>query len=358
MMKVFAETNSSKIDSGIISKDILCYHTAVLNILGYKSLRRLFRNSTHQSILLCNAAAGLYCTINPDTSLTIEYSTNNKFKPGTHLSLSAPLIELLQNGNKTILTTVDSLQLELNTTIASPEFDQVIVSSVHIRKKINGLLIFFDDKNSYSFTDHDYHKISIFSETVSFAIENVLTMSLNKKKAQTDSLTGLYNHQAFFNRADYEMKRSLRYNRPLSMCLFDIDNFKQINDHYGHVAGDKILVLLSDICRKVFRTIDYCARYGGDEFCVILTETPIQTAREVMARLQNTVRSKSLMYRSCKVTFSISIGIASIDQECSNVEKLIERADAAMYLAKQSANERIVLWRKSIASKPSRKMLK
>jgi diguanylate cyclase (GGDEF)-like protein len=358
MMKVFAETNSSKIDSGTVSKDIFSYHTAVINILGYKSLRRLFRNSTHQSILLCNAAAGLYCAFNPDTSLTIEYSTNNKFKPGTHISLSAELIELLQNGNKTVLTTIDSLQLEPNNKVACSEFQQVILSSVHIRKKINGFLVFFDDKNRYSFTDHDFQKVSIFSETVSFAVDNILTISLNKKKAQTDSLTGLYNHQAFFNRADYELKRSLRYNRPLSMCLFDIDNFKEINDNYGHIAGDKILVLLSDICRKVFRTIDYCARYGGDEFCVILTETPIQTAKEVMVRLQNTVRSKSLMYRSCKVTFSISIGIASIDQECSSVEKLIERADAAMYQAKQSANERIVLWRKSVASKTARKMSK
>jgi diguanylate cyclase (GGDEF)-like protein len=358
MMKVFAETNSSKIDSGIISKDILCYHAAVITILGYKSLKRLFRNSTHQSVQLCNAAAGLYCTFNQDSSLTIEYSTSNRFKPGTHISLSAELIKLLQNGNKTILTTIDSLHLELNNKTAGSQFQQVILSSVYIRKKIDGFHLFFDDKNNYCFTDHDYHKISIFSETVSFAVDNILTISLNKKKAQTDSLTGLYNHQAFFNRADYEMRRSLRYNRPLSMCLFDIDNFKEINDHYGHVAGDKILVLLSDICRKVFRTIDYCARYGGDEFCVILTETPIQTAKEVMVRLQNTVRSKSLMYRSCKVTFSISIGIASIDQECSNVEKLIERADAAMYQAKQSGNERIVLWRKSAASKSARKMSK
>jgi diguanylate cyclase (GGDEF)-like protein len=358
MMKVFAETNSSKIDSSTISKDILCYHSAVINILGFKSLKRLFRNSTHQSILLCNAAAGLYCSFHVDTPLTVEYSTSNRFKPGTHISLSTQIVELLQNGNKTILTTIDSLQLETNNKIESHEFQQVILSSIHIRKRINGLLIFFDNKNGYSFTDVDFHKVSIFSETVSFAIENIKTISLNKKKAQTDSLTGLYNHQAFFNRADYELKRSLRYNRPLSMCLFDIDNFKQINDHYGHIAGDKILVLLSDICRKVFRTIDYCARYGGDEFCVILTETPIQTAREVMVRLQDTVRSKSLMYRSCKVTFSISIGIASIDQECCNVEKLIERADAAMYHAKRSSNERIVLWHNSVESKTSRKISK
>lgn len=357
-MKVFAEPNSSKIDSGVISKDILCYHTAVISILGHKSLRRLFRNSTHQTIVLCNAAAGLYGVFQSDGSLTIEYSTSSKFKTGKHISFSAQLIELLHNGNKTILTTIESLQLETNLKISNPGFNQVIISSVQIRKKINGVLVFFDDKNSYSFTDHDFHKVSIFSETVSFAIENILAISLNKKKALTDSLTGLYNHQAFINRADYELKRSLRYNRPLSMCLFDIDNFKQINDHYGHVAGDKILVLLSEICRKVFRTIDYCARYGGDEFCVILTETPIQTAKEVMMRLQDTVKSKSLIYRSCKVSFSISIGIASIDQECSNVEKLIERADAAMYQAKQSANERIVLWRKSCVHKPSRKMSK
>lgn len=347
-MNIFVENKSSKIALINFTKEMSAYHTAVISILNEKNPVRLLHCGVIECLNLCNASFGIYCSYKEEQIFKIEHVKNFKFKAGKQIIVSPEIINSLNNGKRAILTDIDEFDFIENDYVRNYGIESVLISGIYNRKKMMGALILFDNKRSHKFTNLDCHKILIFSETIAFALDNLKTIRSNKIKAQTDSLTGLLNHKVFINKVDYEIKRSLRYNRSLSISMFDIDNFKQINDRYGHLAGDKILVVLSEICKKLFRTVDYCARYGGDEYAVLLTETSIDSAKEVLARLRNTVLEKEVHYQSSKIRFSISIGIAAIDNECVTVEKLIERVDAAMYEAKQSSDHQIVLWEKSL----------
>jgi diguanylate cyclase (GGDEF)-like protein len=347
-MNIFAENKSSKIVLNSFAKEIIEYHTAVITILNEKRSGKLLHNCTIELLNLCNASAGMYCSYNSEKTFTVEYAINLKCKPGKQLIIPSEMIKSSGNSVRTILTDIHFLKLIGDEVITFSDSKNVIISTIYSRRKMYGVFILFDNKLCHRFTNLDFHKISNFSEIIAFTLDNVQSICSNKKKAQMDSLTGLFNHKAFLNKTEFEIKRSLRYKRPLTICMFDVDNFKQINDNYGHLAGDKILVILSEICKKLFRTVDFCARYGGDEYIVLLTETPIEAAKEVLTRLRDTVLSKEVQYQSIRIRFSISIGIAAIDDDCSTAEKLIERADAAMYNAKQSSESKIVLWRKEI----------
>jgi diguanylate cyclase (GGDEF)-like protein len=341
-MNIFVENKSSKIALNSFVREMSEYHTAVISILSEKNAVRLFHSGVTECLNLCRASSGVYCSYKEKQIFKIEHVKNFKFKAGKHIIVSSEIINSLNNGQRAILTDIEEFDFIEKESMRDSGIKSVLISGIYYRKKIVGALILFDNKRSHKFNDLDCHKILIFS------LDNLNTIRSNKIKAQTDSLTGLLNHKVFVNKVDYEIKRSLRYGRSLSISMFDIDNFKQINDRYGHLAGDKILIVLSEICKKLFRTVDYCARYGGDEFAVLLTETSIDAAKEVLTRLSNTVLTKDVHYQSSKIRFSISIGIATLDSECVTAEKLIERADAAMYDAKQSSDLQIVLWENSL----------
>jgi diguanylate cyclase (GGDEF)-like protein len=348
-MTLFAERSSPKIALNGFAKEIVLYHSAVIKILNEKNLNKLFRNSILQSTELCKASAGMFCSYRNENILNVEYATPGKYKSGNQFVIGNEILLLLKKRvKKNLLVPVELLNIMQNDSVFLDAHSSVIVSAIYVRKRLSGLVLLFDDKHSHEFTKGDLSLMSIFSETISFAAENLISMHISKQMAQTDSLTGLYNHRAFLNRADYEVKRSLRFHRPLTIAMFDVDNFKQINDRYGHLAGDKILMTLSEMCRKLFRTIDFCARYGGDEYSVLLTETSIDVAREVVVRLRDAVLNKPVHYQKQKICFSISIGIATLDTECTTVEKLIDRADTAMYFAKHISNDKIALWNKRL----------
>jgi diguanylate cyclase (GGDEF)-like protein len=160
----------------------------------------------------------------------------------------------------------------------------------------------------------------------------------------TDSLTGLYNTRHFYRRLSDEMKRAERTGRPLTVMLFDLDNFKEYNDRDGHVAGDHLLRRIADIVTGSLREgSDLAFRYGGDEFVVLLPETDLARARRVAARIRRQVESIP------SAGVSTSIGLAERSGEASP-EELVRRADRAMYRAKTGGKNRVVADRDERAS--------
>ena len=157
----------------------------------------------------------------------------------------------------------------------------------------------------------------------------------------TDELTGLPNRRAFIKQLEDEIFRSQRYHTPLSLVMIDIDNFKQINDRYGHLCGDEVLRVYAKEILSVFRHYDTLARYGGEEFIVLLPstdETGAIHAMEKVKRLASNTYYKN-KNKNEKVP-EFSAGIASY-HEHENIEKFIHRADKAMYKAKQYGKNRI-----------------
>ena len=138
-----------------------------------------------------------------------------------------------------------------------------------------------------------------------------------------------------------EIDRWRRYQTPLSLMVLDIDFFKQVNDNYGHEAGDKILLKISTILTKTLRSTDTIARWGGDEFVILLPHTPLEFACLLAERIRNDVSKSPLFYRKKQVNVTMSIGVAVMVDELSNGDELLVKADLALFRGKDSNRNKV-----------------
>ncbi len=162
-----------------------------------------------------------------------------------------------------------------------------------------------------------------------------------EKLAITDGLTKLYNLRHFYNQVEVEIDRCNRYGHSLALLLLDIDHFKIVNDTYGHLEGDKVLIRLCQIIKSCLRTMDSAYRYGGEEFTIILPETPGQEGKNVAKRIKTAVELESFFPEPGKIfTITISMGVT---EYCINepLTEFIQRADKAMYKSKAKGRNRI-----------------
>jgi diguanylate cyclase (GGDEF)-like protein len=169
------------------------------------------------------------------------------------------------------------------------------------------------------------------------AIENARRYGEARKEAETDALTGLYNQRYFHETLRREVLRAQRYERNLALILFDVDDFKSINDQIGHLAGDRVLAQAADRLREAVRSVDVPCRIGGDEFAVILPESAAGDADQLYRRVQSSMRGTSLGPDEGRLR--LSAGIAEI-QHGDTAAGLFERADAALYRAKDLGKDR------------------
>lgn len=159
--------------------------------------------------------------------------------------------------------------------------------------------------------------------------------------SRTDMLTGIHNRGYLEERLSEEWERHKRHNRPLSIIIFDIDNFKTINDCFGHLAGDIILKNVARMSQLKLRDIDIIGRYGGEEFCCILPDTSLKDAFNVAERIRLSIHNESFMYKSDRIKVSISGGVAQLTDDMRNYEDLLRYADNALYAAKRSGKNKI-----------------
>jgi diguanylate cyclase (GGDEF)-like protein len=163
-----------------------------------------------------------------------------------------------------------------------------------------------------------------------------------------DTLTGLYTRWYVMEKIDSEMNRSLRHGSPVSVLMLDIDHFKQVNDAFGHSAGDGVLRSVAQVLRDSCRVYDVAGRYGGEEFCVVLPETKVGNTTVVAERIRERMAASSFDVGSDSVVVTASIGIAGIDsaedEGTLSPSTLIDRADRALYSAKHLGRNRVELW--------------
>jgi len=169
-----------------------------------------------------------------------------------------------------------------------------------------------------------------------------LEQQLNKQ-SRHDFLTGAYNRRGLTDKLDHEIKRSRRYQSDLSLMIIDIDHFKQINDQYGHQKGDEILIHFAELAKSILRDSDILARYGGDEFVIILPAESLDKATKTAWRLHDqfsqSVRDK---FSDNISVITISIGVAQISHNTDTIDKLFHRADEALYQAKECGRNTVV----------------
>jgi diguanylate cyclase (GGDEF)-like protein/PAS domain S-box-containing protein len=165
--------------------------------------------------------------------------------------------------------------------------------------------------------------------------------------ARIDALTGVNNRRYLFELAEHEFNAAIRYRPPLSVLMFDVDDFKLINDNFGHAIGDQALQHLTQVVRTKLRSADVIGRYGGDEFIVLLPQTSAQEARPLAERIHASIAAIHMETDKGPLTLTISLGIAQTiysTSEPDSVESLLLRADQALYAAKQAGRNRTVIF--------------
>jgi len=163
-----------------------------------------------------------------------------------------------------------------------------------------------------------------------------------KKQANTEPLTKLFNRRYFLDHAEREFNRAKRHSSDLALMSIDIDYFKKINDEFGHPAGDKVLIEVSNSLKSYIRTEDILARIGGEEFSILLPETSLKAAREVAERIRHG-QSKMILTGEWRgeINVTLSIGIATFEVNDNKFEQLFSRADKALYLAKNAGRNNV-----------------
>jgi diguanylate cyclase (GGDEF)-like protein len=162
-------------------------------------------------------------------------------------------------------------------------------------------------------------------------------------QAIRDSLTGLYNRRHLDKALDRELTRAKRYGFPISLAMVDLDHFKNVNDTYGHKAGDEVLRALGALLQSTSREEDIPCRYGGEEFLVVLPRMPLVIARQRAEHWREAFSKQKTCYGDCEIASTMSIGLATYPDHAATAEALIDSADRALYRAKSAGRNRLVV---------------
>ncbi len=184
--------------------------------------------------------------------------------------------------------------------------------------------------------------LAIVANQVSLQLSRIALYRQVEALAVTDALTGLYVRRHFLERAREELARSERHRLPCTLVMTDLDHFKQMNDAYGHLVGDAILKDVAQLLQRNLREVDLIARFGGEEFIMLLVETKAEHAMPVAQRLRQLVEIHPIRAYDELVTQTISVGMASFPHDGRTIEALIEQADQALYAAKRAGRNRVV----------------
>ncbi len=200
-------------------------------------------------------------------------------------------------------------------------------------------LVRVESSERNALNQEDQRLVDSLAVIASLAFENARLYREARELSDTDGLTRLLLRRSVMQRLEVELKRGDQ-GAPLSLIMLDIDHFKAVNDTYGHPAGDVVLREVAQILRRSVRDVDVCGRYGGEEFLVVLPNTPTDGALRVAERIREAVRSKPFPLRGEERRITVSMGVATAAPE-ARAEEFIARADEALYRAKQGGRDRV-----------------
>jgi diguanylate cyclase (GGDEF)-like protein len=211
---------------------------------------------------------------------------------------------------------------------------------VVFQERVTGLIALYNS-GSQAFAEGDAQVAELFAGQVAIALDNSRHIEAMEKLAVTDELTGLYNRRAFDDMGDKEVERARRYQRPLSLILFDIDHFKDVNDSYGHPVGDHVLQVLTKLVTRTTRSTDIVSRYGGEEFIVLMPEAGRDEGLAMAERLRQEISRMTIVTAGDTLSLTVSSGVAELRADDENLDGLIARADRAMYQAKAAGRDTV-----------------
>lgn len=196
---------------------------------------------------------------------------------------------------------------------------------------------------------YDLDMLRSLASHVAMSIDHATHVCRVEVQAITDGMTGLYNYRYFRTILDREVKRAIRYNRPLTLLMIDIDYFKRYNDTNGHRRGDEVLKSVAGIIKQSCRDVDFVVRYGGEEFAVLFPETSVSEVYLIAERIRKAISEYHFINRESQPggCLTVSLGIASFPNHAMTVEELIDHADAALYQAKRTTKNIVCIFQQS-----------
>ncbi|NLF49831.1 MAG: diguanylate cyclase [Leptolinea sp.] len=224
---------------------------------------------------------------------------------------------------------------------SNPNVLSYMGSPIKVKDEVIGFLNLDSNKpNTYSSME-ECERLQTFADLAGIAIENARLYEKMKESAIIDELTGINNRRNLLTIAEKEFERALRYQTPLSIIMLDIDNFKDINDTHGHIAGDIVLSRVGKTLSDFIRVMDIAGRYGGDEFCIVLPETNLKDADSAAHRLLEEFHKIEVPSINSTNYLQASMGVSTKDETTTSLEELLIRADDAMYKAKKNGRNQV-----------------
>lgn len=217
---------------------------------------------------------------------------------------------------------------------------ELIVLPVNYKELVLGAIVV---ANTRAFTDDGLRLLELFRQSFGLALHNAVTHDRMQRMAAIDPLTGTYNRRFGMTRLREEFNRAQRTNTPLGILMYDIDHFKNVNDSYGHLIGDRVLSRVAGASQTALREGDILVRYGGEEFLIILPGASKQNSCEVAERLRRVVEDTSTIDGEQRISATVSVGVTAYPEtQAADVMELIRVADSALYTAKANGRNQVV----------------
>ncbi len=218
---------------------------------------------------------------------------------------------------------------------------EVLIEPILYKHIILGVIIL---AKAVEFSEEDLNRLNHFRQGLSMALQNALIHDRLQRLAALDPLTSIYNRRFGMTRLHDEFGRAIRTNIPLGIMMFDIDHFKSVNDAYGHLVGDHVLVRITKLARSVLREGDVLIRYGGEEFLAVLPAASKDDVQKVAERLRRTVAENNFEDGNQKIQITISLGGCSYPEiDVENEIDLIKSVDEALYVSKETGRNKVTI---------------
>ena len=338
-------------------------HQITLALLSHRELNEMLQFIVDEAAKLLGSP---YCEIllpEDDELVAKAFTQGTPFPSGNRFSReAAPLSwKVFDSGVPGIVADYSSWGSH-NRVFEDHHFHAAAVIPILVGAKCIGVLGFARTEPGHLFTEEDVLSATRFAAIAALAMENSRLYREIKMLATIDELTGIRNRRSVMEIGAREVKRCIRYGRPLSVLMLDADHFKYINDMWGHPVGDMVLQGIAKQCLDQIRTTDTVGRYGqdgdtenivgrfgGEEFVILLPETKIEQAMLVAERIRSAIQAidfhplANWPAKSSTIQVTISIGAASLHPENDSLLELLSRADRALYIAKESGRNRVCI---------------
>jgi len=310
-------------------------------------LDRLLQKVMHMFVTNAGAQRG-FLILETDGRLTIEAS--EEVQTGEIRVLQSEALETCENLARTIVhyvhrsgqdliiaNAVEEGSFQHDAYIQKHACKSILCAPIMNKGKLTGILYMENNLIVGAFSPERLKLLRVISAQAAISLENARLFEL----ATTDGLTKLFVHRYFQLLLDQEIHNHQRFKRPFSIVMMDIDDFKDVNDTYGHQTGDKVLRHVARAIKNNTRAVDVAARYGGEEFVLILPETDLDNARVAAEKIRGFVEQMEVAHGLETIRVTISLGIATFPRHAEDKQSLIRSADGALYTAKRSGKNRV-----------------